>query len=100
MYGVTLNTRRVLEAAIGELDPRAAQILKSRYGLYGEDVKTLSALGTSYGLTRERIRQIEEASLEALRGHLDEEEASYILEIVNEYLNHLGNLRRARDLVR
>lgn len=100
MYGVTLNTRRVLEAAIGELDPRAAQILKSRYGLYGEDTKTLSSLGTSYGLTRERIRQIEETSLEALRSHIDEEEASAILEVIGEYLNHLGNLRRATELVR
>src|SRR3989344_1937745 len=100
MFGVTLNTRRVLEAAIGELDPRAAQILKSRYGLYGEDVKTLSSLGSSYCLTRERIRQIEESSLSALRGHIDEEEASYILGVVNEYLNHLGNLRRAKELAR
>ena len=100
MFGVTLNTRRVLEAAIKELDPRAAQVIKSRYGLYGERAKTLSSLGTSYGLTRERIRQIEESSLEVLRGRIDEEEAAAILEIVNEYLNHLGNLRRARELVR
>lgn len=100
MFGVTLNTRRVLEDAIGELDPRSVQIIKSRYGLYGEEVKTLSSLGTSYGLTRERIRQIEENSLDALRGHIDEEEAAVILEIINEYLNQLGNLRRAKELVR
>lgn len=100
MFGTTINTRRVLGAAIGELDPRAAQILKSRYGLYGEDVKTLSSLGISYGLTRERIRQIEESSLSALRGHIDEEETTVILGIINEYLNQLGNLRRVRELVR
>lgn len=100
MFGTTLNTRRVLEQAIVNLDPRAVQILKSRYGLYGEDVKTLSSLGTSYDLTRERIRQIEESSLDALRGHIDEEEATTILETVNEYLNQLGNLRRASELVR
>lgn len=99
MFGTTINTRRVLETAIKELDPRAAQILKSRYGLYGEDVKTLSSLGASYGLTRERIRQIEESSLSALRGHIDEE-ATVILGIINEYLNQLGNLRRVRELVR
>ena len=100
MFGTTINTRRVLETAIKELDPRAAQIIKSRYGLYGEEIKTLSSLGTSYGLTRERIRQIEESSLSDLRGHIDEEEATAILEIIDEYLNYLGNLRRAKELVR
>ncbi len=100
MFDITLNTRRVLEAAIKELDPRAAQIIKSRYGFYGEDLKTLSSLGTSYNLTRERIRQIEESSLSALREYIDESKATAILEVINEYLNYLGNLRRAKELVR
>ncbi len=50
-----------------EIDDRAARILRLRYGLHGDDPKTLKEIGESIGLTRERVRQIEHDALRKLR---------------------------------
>ena len=49
------------------IDPRAATILKLRFGLGGGEPMTLKEIGTHVGLTRERVRQIEHESVARLR---------------------------------
>lgn len=61
------EARRVLEAALARLDPRDRQILRARYGLDDGREGTLAAIGREIGLSRERVRQLERASIEALR---------------------------------
>ncbi len=56
-----------LEAALGILDPRERQVIELRFGLDGENPRTLSDVGGIFGLTRERIRQIEGRALAKLR---------------------------------
>jgi RNA polymerase primary sigma factor len=58
---------RQLEELMEGMDPRAAKILKLRYGLEGEDPLTLKEIGERIGLTRERVRQIEHEALGRLR---------------------------------
>jgi RNA polymerase primary sigma factor len=58
--------RQVTEL-LDEIDPRAAKILRLRYGLEGEDPMTLKEIGKRIGLTRERVRQIEHEALKKLR---------------------------------
>jgi RNA polymerase primary sigma factor len=41
-------------------------VLRLRFGLSGEDPKTLSEIGEELGLTRERVRQIERDALKQL----------------------------------
>ncbi len=65
---------RHLSQLLGEIDERAAKILKLRYGLDGEDPLTLKQIGERIGLTRERVRQIEHEALEKLRIAMDGEE--------------------------
>lgn len=48
-------TQRVLEA----LDARSKDIIMRRFGLASEDPETLESIGRQYGITRERVRQIE-----------------------------------------
>src|SRR6185503_11930440 len=45
---------------IGTLDAREQAILRQRFGLDGDDRKTLEEIGEQFGVTRERIRQIKE----------------------------------------
>jgi RNA polymerase primary sigma factor len=52
---------------MADMDPRAAKILKLRYGLDGDDPLTLKEIGQRVGLTRERVRQIEHEALARLR---------------------------------
>ncbi len=60
-----------LAHALGRLDHRERRVLALRYGIGGEQPRTLDDLGRMFNVTRERIRQIESHSLEKLR-HLRE----------------------------
>jgi len=57
---------------LDRLEPREAAVLRLRFGLGGEEPKTLNDIGERLGLTRERVRQIERDALEKLRGCLEE----------------------------
>jgi RNA polymerase primary sigma factor len=57
---------------IGTLDAREQAILRQRFGLDGDDRKTLEEIGEQFGVTRERIRQIEELALRKLRKRIQE----------------------------
>ncbi|MGH2541584.1 MAG: sigma-70 family RNA polymerase sigma factor [Ardenticatenaceae bacterium] len=56
-----------LNLIFSSLDPREVQILQLRYGLKDGRSLTLEQVGKKYGLTRERIRQIEVQALRKLR---------------------------------
>ena len=53
-----------------KMDPREATVLRMRFGLNGEEPKTLKEIGESLGLTRERVRQIESEALAKLNESL------------------------------
>jgi RNA polymerase primary sigma factor len=59
--------KRQLEVAIEALDEREQQVLRLRYGLEDGHEYTLEEVGARFGLTRERIRQIELRALDKLR---------------------------------
>ena len=52
---------------ISAFDPMAARVIRMRFGLDGRTPLTLKEAGLEVGLTRERVRQIEQAALERLR---------------------------------
>jgi len=49
------------------LNKREIKILSHRYGLNGEDPKTLQEIGQLVNLSRERVRQIEKSALKKIR---------------------------------
>jgi RNA polymerase primary sigma factor len=53
--------------ALSELSDREASIIKLRFGLEGNRSHTLKELGEIFGVTRERIRQIQQKALRKLR---------------------------------
>jgi RNA polymerase primary sigma factor len=60
---------------IGILDPREMTILRYRFGLDGGGEKTLEEVGEKFGVTRERIRQIQNVALKKLRRRIEKLEA-------------------------
>jgi RNA polymerase primary sigma factor len=62
--------RDYLCAAIGTLSPREVIVLTERFGLDNGTERTLEEVGTTMGLTRERIRQIQNRALAKLRRRL------------------------------
>ena len=64
----TLLRARLKEILI-DLTPREQKILAMRFGLDDGITHTLEEVGNEFGVTRERIRQIEAKSLERIREH-------------------------------
>jgi len=58
------NVRKALDA----LPPREREVIEMRYGLKGHQSRTLEEVGRAFGVTRERIRQIENNTLKKLQG--------------------------------
>lgn len=57
----------MLEEMVTKLDPREATILRYRFGLDGGTEKTLEEVGEKFGVTRERVRQIQNIALRKMR---------------------------------
>jgi len=66
------NQIEKLRELIDDLGDREAQILQLRYGLAGEEPMTLKEIGAAVGLTRERVRQIENDTISRLKRILDQ----------------------------
>lgn len=56
-----------VEEVLATLTDREAKVLKMRFGLHGAKALTLEEVGREFGVTRERIRQIESKALRKLR---------------------------------
>jgi len=59
--------RKVVGEALDDLTPREQRILRMRFGIGGTTDHTLEEIGQQFGVTRERIRQIEAKALAKLR---------------------------------
>lgn len=57
----------VLDTILGTLEDREGDVIKYRYGLMDGEPRTLEEVGQIFGLTKERIRQIEAKALRKLR---------------------------------
>lgn len=66
---------KMLQEMVKTLDPREATILRYRFGLDGGSEKTLEEVGERFGVTRERVRQIQNIALAKLRKMIQKLEA-------------------------
>ncbi|WP_105971197.1 RNA polymerase sigma factor [Streptomyces geranii] len=62
-----LLLQETIQSILSDMTPREAGIISLRYGLYGGRTRTLEEIGQVYGVTRERIRQIESKTMSKLR---------------------------------
>jgi len=64
----TEKVRQLLAAGMRELDERERTVVSQHFGLFGQGgAKTLEELGQRFGVTKERIRQIEAKAMTKLR---------------------------------
>jgi RNA polymerase primary sigma factor len=71
---------QAVEEALGELTDREQEIVRMRFGLDDGQAKTLEDVGREFGVTRERIRQIEAKTLAKLRHPLRSQKLKEFLE--------------------
>lgn len=98
------DVEKLISEILSDYNQRAAQVVVERYGLKSGKTKTLAEIGKNYGITRERVRQIEAVALEDLKEKIEKnEEAQRLSELVNDYLDGVGKVRRgdllAKDLM-
>jgi RNA polymerase nonessential primary-like sigma factor len=67
----THEVERLLQTWMDGLSPREREILEGRFGLHDRDTQTLEVLSVRLGLTRERVRQIQNDALNKLKRYLD-----------------------------
>ena len=88
---ITFKPKQVTKTLLEVLPDRARDILEKRYGL-GKDGETytLEAIGQSYGITRERVRQIENYGIQSIQKS-DEYKKQYDLFIeMQKLIDQLG----------
>lgn len=62
-----VEARDRLNTLVDQLDPRAADIIRSRYGLTDGRQHKLADIGVKHGISAERVRQLEREALQKLR---------------------------------
>jgi RNA polymerase primary sigma factor len=69
---ITRHAQEALSEQLDRLlgDSRVSKIIRMRFGLWDGERKTLDEIGKSFGVTRERIRQLEKRGLDTLRAAL------------------------------
>jgi RNA polymerase primary sigma factor len=75
------SDQALMKEAFGTLRPREQEILALRFGLKDDVQMTLEDIGRRYGLTRERIRQIEAEGLAKLRARMAKQDSLAVEEM-------------------
>lgn len=88
---ISFSPRTVTKGLLSDLPERSRHILTDRFGLgaKGEE-RTLDAIGKEYGITRERIRQIEKHGLSSVRESSSYKEHTQSFEDLKRALHALG----------
>ena len=81
------------------LEPREADIIRLRFGLDGRDPLTLEEVGGQIGITRERVRQLQEQALRDLRKKMSKFEKQRTLEEVEMEKQQAEKAKILQDLL-
>lgn len=90
---------KTIYSLLNKIDRREAEILKLRFGLEDGQPLTLKEIGEKVGLTRERVRQIENEALRKLNGYLSSSKLPILSEMATgeDYLNAPAPANSADD---
>lgn len=87
-----LNLKPLMTRTLKVLSDRNGSILELRHGVSGGKRNTLESIGQKYNITRERVRQIEEASYDKIRNSNEFDELEGAFDSVENFLNLHGGV--------
>ncbi len=96
----SLNLKNILDETVKVLNPRVRSVIEKRFGLKSEAYQTLEAIGTSQGITRERVRQIEALGLKQLSSKGILESLMPVFDVIATHLKAYGGIRRKDYLLK
>ncbi|MCL4406410.1 MAG: hypothetical protein M1586_00315 [Patescibacteria group bacterium] len=97
MREIPQSIEELVEAAFAkaELDDRSRKIVEKRFGLVSDEPATLQELGDAYGVTRERIRQVESQAVADIKEAVAKiAETDALIGFVIDHLAGTGGVRR------
>ena len=96
---INFNSKQAVKRLLSALPPRAQDIISGRFGLSGEKKMTLEAIGKKYGITRERVRQIENYSIASIRRSAAYEKEKESWNELKNVMNKLGGVVAEEDFL-
>ena len=99
MASISFKPKHVTKKLLSPLQDRAKDVINNRFGLEDEERKTLEAIGQKYGITRERVRQIENFAINSIKKSNAFDEHSYIFEEIKDILSNLGGVVGEEELL-
>ena len=90
--------KKVVAQLLASLTVRNREIISRRFGLKSGSKETLESIGQSYSITRERVRQIEEASIAQIRETLDAELIKPFIALAQSIMEERGGIVREDEL--
>jgi hypothetical protein len=100
MLKLSFKPKGITKKLVEVLPERSRDVITKRYGLGLDTTKmTLEAIGKKYGITRERVRQIEENSLSSIRKSDQFLEYKNTFEELHNVIVELGGLLSEKDLL-
>lgn len=100
MAGITFKPKAVSKKLLTTLNPRTREIVVNRYGLEKAERMTLEAIGKTYDITRERVRQIENFALATIKKSKDYKEHAFVFDELAAILKELGTVVSEEHLMR
>ena len=96
----TFKTKQVTKKILSPLRDRSLDIVKNRFGLgVDSERKTLESIGEKYGITRERVRQIEQAALNMIKKSEEYKSEKASFDELKTIVNELGGLVAEDELL-
>ena len=100
MSTTSFKPKQVSKKLLGALQERSKDVIIRRYGL-GKDpeLMTLDAIGKIYGITRERVRQIENHALNAIRKSKNYSEEKAVFDEIAKVMSEKGGIVEEQTLL-
>ncbi|MDH5442598.1 MAG: HTH domain-containing protein [Candidatus Nomurabacteria bacterium] len=89
---LTFRPKQATKKLLKGLKDRDQYVISNRFGLETGERRTLESIGQEYGITRERVRQIENYALNAIRKSESFEEAQTIFEEIKTIITDMGGV--------
>jgi len=94
---VEKSYKKICKDLVSDLGKREKEVILRRFGLEGRKNETLQLIGNSFGITRERVRQIENVALNKIKPKLEKYRMEFE-KFLNYFKKH-GELRMEKKLL-
>lgn len=97
---ISFKPKQVTKKILSGLQPRAYEVIINRFGLSDDTQrKTLEAIGKKYGITRERVRQIENAAISLIQKSESFKNEKLIFDELKNLMHTMGAIVSEQELL-